>query len=228
MVTSLRTRVKRSLLREAISSIPQEFSQGSTNQVQSILDEAAQALLEKIREAFLTKSAGGTDESGDKWVPLKSTTVAYSRSTRTRTENAHTSRPSQGLSARNQKRWWDLYRQGLAIYKGDKAQAAKRAWGILKRQGVTTLLDKYGSRRVSILYNTGALFDSITSRVDSRGVTISSNHPTAIVHHKGSINKGIPQRKLWPDPEDIPQGWWQAMVETIRDGIIEIIKQRVR
>ncbi len=225
MSVSLRTRLTRATLRSAISSIPQELG-GGGSEGQEILNRCGQVILDHIRYAFRVKSAGGTDDAGDRWAPLKPATVAYTRSGRTRTEQKRSARPSQALSARQQKRWWELYRQGLAIHRGDKASAAKWAWTISKREGATTLIGKYGGRRVPILYNTGALFDSITSKVSKNEVTISSSHPAAGVHHRGSRKKGIPQRRLWPDPSNWPAVWWSDMLVSIRDGIIEMVRRR--
>lgn len=228
MVDTLHTKSTRADLRKAISSIPQEFSRGGV-EVQAILTLCGTSILEKIKDAFLTKSSGGTDDAGDRWAPLKPTTIAYSRSGRTKAEKGRSTRPSQALNSRQQKRWWDLYRQGLAIYKGDKGSAAKRAWGILKSEGANTLINKYGGKRVDILYKTGGLYNSITSRVTSGGdIIVSSDHQAAAVHHNGSQTKGIPQRRLWPLPSRWPGTWWNDMILAIRSGIVEMIRQRVR
>lgn len=224
---TLQSRSSRAELRRTIASIPQELSSGATG-VQDILRRCGQLVLDKIRDAFLVKSAGGTDEAGERWVPLKPTTIAYSRSGRNTRERNRSQRPSQGLTNKQQKEWWDLYRQGLAIYRGDKASAAKRAWGIMKQRGVKTLISKYGAQRVDILYNTGTLFNSITSHVTSTGnIVVSSKHPTAAVHHNGSQSRGIPQRRLWPDPANWPSSWWSDIIREVRDGVEELVKSSV-
>lgn len=226
--TRIRTRATRAAVKAAIASIPQELTEGSSD-TQEILTNCGLAILERIREAFLVKSAGGTDDAGDRWAPLKPSTIAYSRSGRTRTESKRSSQPSQALNSRQQTRWWSLYRQGLAIYKGDKAIAAKRAWAILKSEGATTIVQKYGTRRVDILYKTGGLFNSITSKVTASGeIIISSDHPAAAAHHHGARNKGIPQRRLWPDPRNWPSSWWQDILDVIREGAVDMIERSAR
>lgn len=225
--TNLNSTVSRTELRKAIELIPKGIH-GKGVTAQSILDSCGKVLLSHIRTAFLTKSKGGTDLAGDRWAPLKATTIAYSRSqsSRSRAEKKRNTRPSQILNSKQQNRWWELYRQGLAIHKGDKASAAKRAWFILKREGADTLINKYGNRKVDILYNTGKLFNSIESSVDSQGnIIISSDHPLAKVHHNGSAKKGIPKRRLWPNVTKWPNSWWKDILKIIRDGIVQMTAQ---
>ncbi len=164
-MTTLRSRIRRAALRGVISSIPQGIAR--TSDGQEILSRCGQLILDRIKAAFMVKSGGGTDDAGDRWVPLKPATIAYSRSQRNKIESARQSRPSQSLNAKQQSRWWQLYRQGLAMFRGDKSRAAKRAWVILKGEGATTLISKYGGRKVDILYKTGGLYNSIEEMVIS-------------------------------------------------------------
>lgn len=226
---NLQTSMSEEELRKAITLIPKSI-RGNSVTSKSILKECGKVILSHVRKAFLTKSKGGTDESGDRWAPLKPSTIVQRLSnTRTRTEKKRNTRPSQALNSKQQDRWWNLYKQGLAIYKGNKVSAAKRAWFILKQEGVNTLIDKYGSRKVDILYNTGSLFKSIESSVSNQGeVIVSSKHPLAKVHHNGSQKKGIPKRRLWPDPKKWPNLWWQEILKIIRGGIVKMTAQATK
>jgi len=124
-----------------------------------------------VYEGFKTKSKGGTDNSQDKWKPLKRETKAY--------------RPVKGLSAvmsqRKKKRgntkglltvkqtalWRGIYssnfgRLAATIGEGPaKAQAAKIAWGVIKsKYGGKTKLSEFGDRNVPILIRSGRLLES--------------------------------------------------------------------
>lgn len=126
-----------------------------------------------------------------------------------------------------------LYRQGLAQFKGNKASAAKRAWAILKREGATTLLAKYGGRSVEILRDTGLLLNSLSPGVASADqifrlapgtVIIGTNRKGALFHHMG-IPGRLPQRRLWPDPKRWPKSWRLDILEQLRQGMIDIMKE---
>lgn len=145
----------------AVAQVPASLLTGDAA-ARAMLTRMGFALLARVRRAFIMKARGGTDEAGDRWVPLKPSTIAYSRGRRTKTEKARDAMPSQALTKKQNTRWWALYRQGLAMYDGDKGAAAKRAWGILKREGVVTLFQKYHTRRVEILRDTGLLLNSLS------------------------------------------------------------------
>lgn len=211
-------------IQQMIERIPSEMRSGSTNAIE-ILNRSGEVALEQVKKAFIAKSRGGTDEAGESWQPLLPRTVAYTRKAgRNKLERSRNTRPSQALTKNQQDRWWEVYRQGLAAFKGDKSHAARRAWFILKKEGATTLLDKYGGMRVDILRNTGQLFDSIGVKVDHGEIVISATHKAAAAHHYG-VPGHLPQRRLWPDPGKWPSSWWEKISEPIRDGIISLLKE---
>lgn len=203
---------------------------------QTLLLMAGIALLGRIHRAFVVKARGGTDDAGERWVPLSPKTIAYGRARRTKTENKRDARPSQALTKKQSQRWWELYRQGLAMYRGNKASAAKRAWGILRREGATTLYDKYHGRRAEILRDTGTLLNSLSPvvsspnqvlRADDMSVSVGTNVPYAAVHHYGVPGR-IPQRRLWPSPDKWPKSWWKDILEQIKLGMIDLVIQAFR
>lgn len=224
--TTLVARATDTNVREALRSIPKELCNGPATS--ALMEKCGAALLEHVRVAFMVKARGGTDEAGDRWVPLSPKTVAYSRrGDRTKVERGREGRPSQALTKKQQDRWWDLYRQGLAISKGDKGSAARRAWAILKNEGATTLFDKYGHRRVMILYNTGQLFNSISLRVNRSEARISTDRRGAAAHHNGVPGR-LPQRRLWPGPRRWPKSWWADITDLVVQGVIDMTAQQVR
>lgn len=226
-VITLNTRTTRAALRQAISAIPQGVVAGEAL-TDRVLTRCGAVLLNHIRREYIIKAQGGTDQAGYRWAPLKTSTIAYRKSNRSLVESSRRNRPSQAMTRKQQQRWWDLYRQGLAIYKGNKAAAAKRAWAIMKASGVKTLFDRYASKQVRILYDSGKLYNSIHARVGRGEVSIRSDHKAAPVHHYGSPRKGIPQRRLWPEPRVWPQQWWKDIIKEVEKGIMEATLVSIR
>jgi hypothetical protein len=123
------------------------------------------ALLERIKDAFIMKSQGGTDVTGEKWAPLSKHTIAYSRphpgmkrqklpgggtigreparrkgmlsvtGVPRRNPGLSGYHPSWMLDNARRERWWALYRTFKGKYGGDKSRAAATAWTILKAEG---------------------------------------------------------------------------------------------
>lgn len=225
--------IARSLPAAARSSLPV---------AQAMMTRCGMAALGRIKTAFVVKSRGGTDEAGDRWQPLSPKTIAYSktrqrgRGGRTRAEKKRPTHPSQALNTRQQARWWELYRRGLAMYKGDKRHAAARAWFILKAEGAQTLLMKYGGRQVEILRDTGLLLNSLSPGVPSAHrifrvllgeVIIGTNRKGAGAHHRGVPGR-LPQRRLWPHPSRWPSTWWLDITEQARAGLVDLFLYLVK
>lgn len=208
-------------------------------EAQAMLRRAGLVLLGLIKEAFVIKSRGGIDETGDRWAPLKPATIAYTRGRRTKRERSRADRPSQALTAKQQEQWWELYRQGLAMYgvgKDGKGHAAARAWFIMRQRGVTTLFDKYKNTKALILNRTGALLESLTPgshspdqvlRTDGGALVVGTTRAGAMAHHHG-VPKRLPQRRLWPEPRRWPKSWWGAITAELQKGIVEIVVRQVR
>ena len=204
--------------------------------------EAADALqvrvgmtaLARIKDAFIVKARGGTDAAGLKWKPLSPKTIAYSRRHPGVPKNRSGNRPSWMLTAKQREEWWTAYRTGLAMYRGDKERAAKRAWAIAKAGGAKTLIGEYGATAVEILRDTGLLLNSLSPgispgsvehqvfRVGAGEVIVGTNRKWAWAHHKG-IPGRLPKRPLWPDPETWPAEWWNDIEEQARQGFTEIL-----
>ncbi len=226
---------------DALHAIPQGAG-GSGSAATALLTRIGLVVLGRIKRAFIIKARGGTDEAGERWAPLSPKTIAYSRTRqrgrggRTKAERGRDAFPSQALNKAQRGRWWEVYRQGLAMYRGDKGHAARRAWFILKAEGATTLLEKYGGRQVEILRDTGLLLNSLSPGVPSaeqifrvgRGeVTIGTNRKGAAGHHNG-IPGRLPQRRLWPDPGKWPDSWWRDITDQAKQGMLDIAVQMIK
>lgn len=237
------------VIRQALSALPEAARRGGPI-ADAMMTRAGMALLGRIKQAFIAKARGGTDEAGDRWKPLKKETIAYSRRHRKKEGNPQDSRvfsqakskpwiprsnkrakygPSYALTKRQNERWWEVYRRQLAIYKGNRGHAAAVAWIILKGEGATTLMEQYGNMQVDILRDTGLLLNSISPGVASPNrvfrvglgeVIVGTNRKWAKLHHEGG--KRVPQRRLWPEVNRWPQSWWIDILEQINSGMMDL------
>jgi hypothetical protein len=197
--------------------------------------------LSLIKQAFVVKSKGGTDDCGLSWPPLKKTTIAYSRRHPGVPKSAQRAAfsPSWMLTDKQRDKWWSLYRTGLARFKGDKSRAAKLAWKIIKDEGGKTLIGTYGNTPVLILRDLGLLLNSLSPGIEtgsasvapvpnqifevrSGSVIVGTNRKHAASHHNG-IPGRLPQRRLWAPPSQWPQSWWTEISEQGRMGLIDIM-----
>lgn len=90
---------------------------------------------------------------------------------------------------------------------------------------------KRKSANVEILRDTGLLLNSMSPgitiaeqvfRIGRGEVIVGTNRKWAGVHHNGSRNGRIPQRRLWPEPRNWPESWWADISEQARAGLIDI------
>lgn len=141
----------------------------------------AMAFLSKVRQAFLVKAAGGTDEAGISWPPLTREYLAYGRRFGRGEQAALKSAAGLGrgnrlapggkkglLTAAQLRQWRQIYARNLKWLSANmplgeaKGKAAAIAWARMKEQGARTKLDVFGSRQVEILRDTGILFNSLS------------------------------------------------------------------
>lgn len=245
METVVYVRGNRANVRRTIAKAVKAASGGSSADVASAMQvRLGMTALGLIKDAFVTKSKGGTDECGLKWPPLKRETIAYSRrhpGVPPAKERAGFS-PSWMLTDKQRAKWWELYRRGLARFKGDKSRAAKLAWAILKGMGAKTLIGEYGDTPVLILRDLGLLLNSLSPGVESSdrmpanppkvenqvfvvtggSVIVGTNRKGAAAHHKG-IPGRLPQRRLWAEPNQWPGEWWGDIADQGRMGYIDIL-----
>ena len=90
------------------------------------------------------------------------------------------------------------------------------------------------SNSVEILRDTGLLLNTLSPGVETGlnvfrvlpgEVIVGTNRKWAGIHHRGSRNGRIPQRRLWPEPSKWPSNWWLDILETARQGLIDITIQ---
>ena len=159
------------------------------------------AALSDIKDAFVTKARGGTDEMGITWPPLSKKYLAYGRRfgrgekvglTRAAGLDPKLNRfaPGRGkglLTKAELERWRQIFSRtwprfyvstGSIVYA--KAMAARIAWATLKKEGAKTKLEVFGNRQAEILRDTGILLNSLSPGIVSGtpGPNASYNKPT--------------------------------------------------
>lgn len=184
MSYTIHTRARRQDIRRMVAMLPLMFSgraPDSLGIVQGFKLRLAVAFLSKVKEAFIEKSRGGADETGDSWPPLSRKYLAYQRrfgpgekaalkkGAGLGKANQHAPGGKDGLlTAAQVKEWNRIFARNMRWLEKRypeeqaKSQAAKIAWTTLKRQGAKTKLDVFGSRQVDILRDTGVLFNSLS------------------------------------------------------------------
>lgn len=228
--TVIHARMTRAQVRNAINDIPAAARRGGA--ADAIFKNAGEALLSRIYKAFIIKSQGGTDECGERWVPLAPATIA--KRLRKLRPTREQDRPSSALSFEQKEKWWACYRSALAKYK-DKSTAAKIAWSLLKHFGIGGHFDKYGSTWLNILRDSEELLRSLSPKSSSihqifriapgKG-EVGTNRRGALANHKGG--KNLPQRRLWPPPQKWTSAWWQEVLEAARLGVIQLIVEKLK
>jgi hypothetical protein len=139
----------------------------------------AVAFLSKVKQAFIVKSRGGTDEAGMSWQPLTREYLAYGR--RFGKGEQAALKKAAGLDRKNNKRglltaaqnkrWKAIFAQSFTRLAAQlpigeaKAKAGAIAWAKLKSEGAKTKLDVFGSRQVEILRDTDVMFNSLSPGV---------------------------------------------------------------
>lgn len=204
-------------------SVPQTAKEGGPADI--ILVKALTATSDKVVEAFRVKSRGGTDITGAKWKRLSPYTIAK----RLRKVSPTTDRPSSALSSNQRDQWWNYYRRALA-WTHKKDAAARIAWAQMRRRGGIGHYDKYGFNTVLILRDTEDLLRSLTPgaslnifRISPGRGELGSERRGAAAHHAGA--KNLPQRRLWPHPQEWTSEWWKEILEEARSGLVQFIAE---
>src|SRR3989304_5315535 len=199
--------------------------------------------LSLIKEAFVIRARGGTDDSGLKWEPLKRATVAGRRPPPHKKVGE---RPRGLLTVAQDDLWRKVYGTTLARLKGKgfavgdaKGLAAAQAWITVKAAGGKTRLDTLGGRQVDILRDTGTLLNSLSPgkdghsghenqifRLEAGSVIVGTNRKGAAAHHYGTSR--LPQRPLWPEPAKWPAYWWELLVGVAKSGIAAMVARKGR
>lgn len=203
----------------------------------------AHGLYTRIHAAFMQKSTGGSDSTGERWKPLARSTIAARPLTLGERRSLAIGKPGgKGLlSASQLSLWKGIFRSNflkLAPRIGDaqaKVQAAKIAWGVLKAQGTMTRIGTLGARKVPILINTGRLETSLQPGKLS-GTEYSPPDEQVFVVQQGSVTLGstVPyakyvhaKRRLWP-PVSKMSPWITAAAKEATENVVRNLDKLVR
>lgn len=232
-------RGSRSELRNILGNLGPQLS-GSASDTGGMAREFATALgvglLSEVKDAYIEKARGGTDDMGIKWDPLSPVTIANRRSGGTPGE-----RKRQQIVARETKKQAERFG-------GDKKRAKIAAQRLATKQTGMTKLQTLGNRDVEILRDTGILFNSISVGEISGGTYVRPNEDGsefhvfeaepglcvvgtrvfyAATHQKGRAN--IPARPFLPDDNNpIPEAWWNSMLDLATGFLVEALVRTLR
>lgn len=133
---------------------------------------------EKVRQAYIKKSQGGTDENGIRWTPNAPSTIARRpmresdmRLVRGKSVSPVDERVRGLLTPAQDALWRAIFRSNyLRLLSREspgaaKARAAQIAWGILKRMGAQTKFDVLSKRNLPIGISSGALLQACSPGV---------------------------------------------------------------
>ena len=187
---------------KAASSIPQEACKG-TPLGQAALTRIGIALLGRIKNAFVVKSLGGTDEAGERWAPLSRYTLALRGK---RDQSKETKQPTQ------------------TKIRGKGKGAALPFDKYAKSTVNTDILRDTGALLNSL--SPGVASSEQVFQVGQSSVTVGTTREGAAKHHSGVPGK-LPQRRLWPHPNKWPPSWWDELLKQARDGIVDIAIQLI-
>ncbi len=197
----------------ALSALPQGMTGGSAP-AHDTLQRIGLAIFRVIYDAFLVKMRGGTDDAGDRWAPLSPVTVAIRQRRR-------------GVGPPRKRSRYRKFTQN------DLSPAQRRLRSITKGAGAS--YDKYG-RDYEILHDRGRLLESLRPgsgsaeqvfEIADGRVIVGTNREGAARNHQGDPPK-LPQRRLWPDPSDWPDEWWDQILEEVQAGVVDLVVQELR
>lgn len=244
----IHTRLSRPELRARLAEIPRILSGRSPDRhgiAHGFALRLAVSFFSKVKQAFITKARGGTDECGISWPPLSPEYLAYRRGPKsTRTAGKNAPGGNDGFMNKTQlKRWRKVYSGALARLSATmplgeaKGFAAAIAWKDAKASGVKTKLDVFGNRQVEILRDRGLLFNSLSPGVlAERGADATYSPPTDQVvdfrpgelavgtnveyaqYHQGTPDRPG-RRRLWPNADEVPQAWLEDFSEAAASGL---------
>lgn len=206
------------------------------------------AFFSLVKEAFIVKARGGTDEAGIKWPTLSEKYLAYQRPMNGRQPpKAGKLAPggNDGFMTKKQLAKWRKDFSGavkwLALQlplKEAKGRAAAIAWSKAKESGVKTKLAVFGQRDVEILRDRGILFNSLSPGQVSGDayepaddqifentqdkLIVGTNVEYAFYHQ---VSPGL--RPFWPQDGNLPQSWTEEIVEVAVSGI-EVIGELIK
>lgn len=148
------------------------------------------AALSDIKEAYIVKALGGTDEMGIKWPPLSPITIAMRRKTRKERKLTFT----------------QLAQRKVKILRDTGILFNSLSPGILTKTGYRKPKKKGGSEQIM--------------DVSAGQVIVGTNVAYADTHQNGSPSRKIPARPFLPRSQsDVPRIWWDRWANVAKDAL---------
>ena len=199
-----------------------------------ITSRVIHSLLTDIHKAYMEKSAGGTDELGNKWEDIKPETKAYSRGSEG-LGRSRRSRTGRGiLTAAQDKMWRMIYSSMLrnlsrVMDEGEaKKIAAGHAWERVKAAGGETKIGLLGGRKVPIMVSSHRLERSLRpGRLTKYSYTPYNKDQKVIVSlNSVTVRSAVPyakeHKKRPPIPDDLGE-WRERAVEKGQQAVFDYL-----
>jgi len=190
----------------------------------------ARSIFESIHKAFMVKSAGGRDETGESWPDISQKTKAYHRPIRKEDLKGLTVTRERGLlSPQENKVWKGIYSsklRTLLLHMDEdeaKKQAAKTAWATLKSLGAKTKLDILGNRTLPILIKSGRLEKSLRPGYRTKYGYRRYNQDQLFEHSATVMKVGtlVPYAKYHSKRSPLPRNPDVIMRRAFKEGVEE-------
>lgn len=205
------------------------------------------AALSDIKDAFVIKARGGTDEMGIKWPPLKPETIANRRVGRNDSRSSALVQIRERVRKRETRR--ALRRFRLSLPEGEAKRRAAIVGGLAAtKETGRTKTETLGGRSVEILRDTSVLINSLSpgqlvkgtyTKPQSEGgeeqifevepgeVIVGTNVLYASTHQHG--RGAIPARPFLPtDKYPVPNVWWDRWLDVANKALVVSLARLVR
>ena len=168
------------------------------------------AALSDIKADYLVKARGGRGQDGVQWAPLAQSTIE-NRLRRFKKSGGFDKHKSK-IKGKIQAGLFAKYLQSMP--EAEAKKKAKSAAEIMAKHETTmAFLDN-----LEILRDTGVMFNSLSpgqtgseTKFEVGQITLGTNVPYAKFHQTGT--KRMPARPFLPEPEQIPDVWWQNWLD---------------
>lgn len=203
------------------------------------------AALSDIKDAFVVKAAGGSDEMGIRWPPLAPETIARRRVGPRDKKSSALVQIRERIRKRETTKALKRFR--LSLPEAEAQRRAKIVGGLkaTRETGVTKTVT-LGGRSVEILRDTGALLNSLSpGRLTGSGssvgytppggeggseqifqlgageVIVGTNVIYASTHQHGDARRNIPARPFLPDETHaVPSVWWDRWLRAGNQALV--------
>jgi len=243
----VKTNRSKKFVERIFSDIPAYIS-GSKSDTHSIgrvfWSAFVRRLYSKIHESYAIRSEGGTDELGNKFLPLKKKTIAQRPIGKGNLGGLGLTKKKSGTALRNRERgllspeenlaWKRKYSIVLASLQRrmgtDRAKkiAASVAWNYVKSNGAKTKKELLGNRDVLIMRVTDSIFNSLKpSEGSDYSYRPNKNQIYNRVNNKLEIGTKIEYAKYHNNSRPVIPKDIDPWIEEARDHAMEIVKKYI-